>query len=281
MLAQRCGDRGTERSSEFGSVDHIRCPHARARGARRFQRAPTQTDLHRPAGRRCGCWPTSPFLFSGIVVRRFGGDDGARAIGADADVGFAWSGAGAGRAQRGTGSSTTIGKSAAPTVGALSLRSRSAAAAAALNDHRNLAALIIFAALTRAREARADSSELRRRPTCTGRLGGAAAAGRRRHFFLAELLFADSGATMELGRSAPMLTSASPGRWCRRRSSAGRYGVIDNDRKFCSTDSGGALACSRSAAATAALNDHRNLAALTIFAALTRAREARADSSEL
>ena len=30
--------------------------------------------------------------------------------------------------------------------------------------------------------------------------------------FLAELLFADLGATMELGRSAPMLTSASPGR---------------------------------------------------------------------
>ena len=27
-------------------------------------------------------------------------------------------------------------------------------------------------------------------------------------------------------------------RWCRRQSSAGRYGVIGNDRKFCSTDSG-------------------------------------------
>jgi hypothetical protein len=38
------------------------------------------------------------------------------------------------------------------------------------------------------------------------------AAGRRRQFFLAELLFADSGATMALGRSAPMLMSASPGR---------------------------------------------------------------------
>ena len=43
---------------------------ARAR-RRRFQRALTQTDLHRPAGRRCGCWPTSPFLFRGIVVGRF------------------------------------------------------------------------------------------------------------------------------------------------------------------------------------------------------------------
>ena len=43
---------------------------ARAR-RRRFQRALRQTDLHRPARRRCGCWPTSTFLFSGIVVRRF------------------------------------------------------------------------------------------------------------------------------------------------------------------------------------------------------------------
>jgi len=97
---------------------------ARARW-RRFQEALTQTDLHRPAGWRCGCWPTSTFLFGGIVVRRFGGDDGARAIGADADVGFAWSGggdgAGAGRGQGGKGSSPILPNSAAPTVEALSL----------------------------------------------------------------------------------------------------------------------------------------------------------------
>ena len=37
-------------------------PRARARGRADFQRALTQTDLHRPAGRRCGCWPTSTFL---------------------------------------------------------------------------------------------------------------------------------------------------------------------------------------------------------------------------
>ena len=30
-----------------------------------------QTDRLEPPGRRCGCWLTSPFLFSGIVVRRF------------------------------------------------------------------------------------------------------------------------------------------------------------------------------------------------------------------
>jgi hypothetical protein len=68
--------------AERGSVNRFRCPHARARGRRRFQQAPTPTDLHRPAGRRCGCWPTSTFLFGGIVVRRFGADDGARATGA-------------------------------------------------------------------------------------------------------------------------------------------------------------------------------------------------------
>jgi inorganic triphosphatase YgiF len=33
--------------------------HTRARGALR-----EQTDPHQPPGRRCGCWPTSPFLFS-------------------------------------------------------------------------------------------------------------------------------------------------------------------------------------------------------------------------
>jgi len=43
---------------------------ARERGARRFQRALTQSDLLEPPGRRCGCWSTSPFRFSGLV-RRF------------------------------------------------------------------------------------------------------------------------------------------------------------------------------------------------------------------
>jgi hypothetical protein len=56
----------------------------------------------------------STFLFSGLLLADSGADDGARAIGADADVGFAWSGggngAGAGRAQPATGSSATIAK---------------------------------------------------------------------------------------------------------------------------------------------------------------------------
>ena len=59
--------------SGIGSVNRLRCRHARARGRRQFQRALRPTDLHRPAGRRCGCWPTSTFLFRGIVVGRFGG----------------------------------------------------------------------------------------------------------------------------------------------------------------------------------------------------------------
>ncbi len=58
-------------------------------------------------------------LFGGIVVRTFG--DGARPIGADADVGFALSGggdgAGAGRGQGGTGHLQQIGKSATLTAG--------------------------------------------------------------------------------------------------------------------------------------------------------------------
>ena len=99
--------------------------------------------------------------------------------------------------------------------------------------------------------------ELRRRPTCTGRLGGAAAAGRRRHFFLAELLLAASAAdagARAIGADADVgFAWSGRRRWCRRRSSAASYRVIANDRKFGSTDSG---------------------TALTELSALTRAREA-------
>ena len=98
---------------------------------------------------------------------------------------------------------------------------------------------------------------------------GAAAADDVADFFLAELLFADSGsgATMELGRSArpPMLLLPAP------RSGTGSS---TNDRKFCSTDRRGACSRSRSAAAAGVLNDHEYLAKLPIMVALTRAREA-------
>ena len=123
-LARRRGRCGSERSAEFGSVYRFRCPHARARGGRRFQRALTQTDLHRPAGRRCGCWPTSTVLFSGIVVGRFGGGrwrSGSAPMLTSASPGRGGGdGAGAGRAQRATGSSTTIAKFCSTDSGALS-----------------------------------------------------------------------------------------------------------------------------------------------------------------
>src|SRR6204780_555684 len=88
---------------------------------------------------------------------------------------------------------------------------------------------------------------------------------------------------MEMGRS--MLTSASPARSGGAGAGAdpakARYGFMTTDRKICSTYRGGACSRSRSAAAAAALNDHRNLAAFDTFAAVARAREARAGSSEL
>ena len=71
----------------------------------------------RAAGRRCGCWPTSTFLFRGIVVGSFGG--GRWRSGAPTRRSrrqHRRRSAGAGRAQRATGSSTTIANSAAPTV---------------------------------------------------------------------------------------------------------------------------------------------------------------------
>ena len=77
---------------------------------------------------------------------------------------------------------------------------------------------------------------------------------------------------MELGRSAPMLTWASPGRaaaMCRRRSRAARYGVIGNDRQILQHRQWGALPRSLSAADR---KDQRNLAALIMFSALTRTR---------
>ena len=75
-------------------------------------------------------------------------------IGADADVAFAWSGGGDGAgADRATGSSTTIANFCSTDSGGALPRSLSAAAAAARKDQRNLPALLIMAALSRAREA--------------------------------------------------------------------------------------------------------------------------------
>ena len=103
-------------------------------------------------------------------------------------------------------------------------------------------------------------------------------------FLLAELLLAASAAdagARAIGADADVgFAWSGRRRWCRRRSSAASYRVIANDRKFCSTDSGGALPRSLSAAAAAARKDQRNLAALTKRAVVTRARSS-ADSSAL
>src|SRR5271155_4707990 len=53
---------------------------AGARGAGR-EATDLQTDRHRPPGRRCGCWPTSPIPFPFYEIRQ-GANNGARAIGA-------------------------------------------------------------------------------------------------------------------------------------------------------------------------------------------------------
>ena len=99
---------------------------ARARRADFRRSFPRQTDLLEPPGWRCGCWLTSPFRFSEIVVRRFwfGADDGARAVAAD--VGFAGSGRWRWCRRRSSysevrGHRQQIGNSAALTVGALAL----------------------------------------------------------------------------------------------------------------------------------------------------------------
>ena len=96
-----------------------------------------------------------------------------------------------------------IGKSAALTVGrspALSQRcgrcgSERSAEFGSVNH--------LSAAPTRAREAAPIPVSSERRPTCSGRLGGAAAAGRRRQFLFSEIVVGRFrfGATMELGRS--------------------------------------------------------------------------------
>ena len=154
-LAQRCGGRGTERSAEFGRVNHLRCPHARARARAPIQRAASgwsaSTDRLEPALRLLA---TSPFRFSGLLLADSGrGDDGARATGSTMSV----DGGGAGAA-RGTGSSTTDRKICSTDSGGACSRSRSAAATAALNDHQNLAALTYI----RCPHARANNRETRR-----------------------------------------------------------------------------------------------------------------------
>ena len=79
-----------------------------------------QTDRLEPPGRRCGCWSTSPFLFSGLLLAVW--------FGATMELGRSMMSAGAGAAQA-TGSSTTDRKICSTDSGGAYSRSRSAAAA--------------------------------------------------------------------------------------------------------------------------------------------------------
>ena len=113
VLAQRCGRCGTERSAEFGRVNHALCRHApRAR----LSPIPARSDADRPAP--AGSAALRP---SSIVARNRKSLEWNRRpapIVRPAAGSMMSAGAGAARA---TGSSQQIGNSAALTVGALSL----------------------------------------------------------------------------------------------------------------------------------------------------------------
>ena len=141
------------------------------------QRDPRSDRPARAAGRRCGCWPTSPFLFSGIVVGRF-------RFGATMELGrsgrsMMMSAAARRRAQRGQLRGHRNRSEICSTISRIGR----------VNAH----SLLPFHARARGRDSSASvsGSDPRCRPTGSSRCG-AAAAGRRRHFFLAELLLADS-----------------------------------------------------------------------------------------
>src|SRR5580704_1002978 len=184
-------------------------------------------DLLGPPGWCSGCWRTmvrspaapSPVRFSGLLFADSGADDGARAVGAtDDDVGFAWSA----RWRR------------------RDLRGRS------INDGKFSSTDMVSVTHTRCPHARANGWAARCRPTCStcsGHLGGAAAAGRTMvrspaapsPVRFSGLLFADSGAddgARAVGATDDDVGFAWSARW-RRRDLRGRS---INDGKFSSTD---------------------------------------------
>ena len=155
-------------------------------------------------------------------------------------------GDGAGRAQRGTGSSTTDRKICSTNRGR---RLSSRAQRCGRRTERSSERSSEFGGVDRVRcpLARAKGWAARCRPscsTCSGRLGGAAAAGRTMvrspaapsPFRFSGLLFADSDS------GGPMLTSASPGRGGGDHDGACRAqrgtGSSTTDRKICSTNRG-------------------------------------------
>ena len=139
----------------------------------------------KPPGRRAACWPPSPSLFSGIVVRGF-------RFGATMELGRSGrsmvrpmlTSASPGRRRR-----WCRRRSSAASYGVIGNRSENL-------QHQRSTALTLMARHSRARGGPPLPARSVSRPTraiWSSRLGGAPPAGRCRHLFLAELLFADSG----------------------------------------------------------------------------------------
>ena len=159
-------------------------------------------------------------------------------------------------------------------------RSRSLAqrcGAAARKDQRNLAALTRSAALTRAREAApipARSEADRPAPAGSAALRLLADVD---ISFSRNCCWQLRGRTLELGRSAPMLMAASPGRAAAMVPAPVERSELPGHRQRSQIPQHRQWWRSRSLAqrcGAAARKDQRNLAALTRSAALTRAREA-------
>ena len=177
-LSQRCGC--GSKISGIGSVTIAALTRAPRRAP--IPASSDETDLHRPARRRRGCWPTSTFSNCCWQLR-----GRTMELGRSAPM---LTSASPGRAAAMV--PAPVERSELPghrqrrqilqhrQWGALP-RSLSAAARGR-KDQRNLEASTRCPhARTRGGEPIPASSDAD--PTCTGRLGGAAAAGRRRHFF--------------------------------------------------------------------------------------------------
>ena len=191
--------RGSERSAEFGSVTHTRL---RAGGVLGGAMPTDLLDLLGPPGWCSGCWP----------------HDGDVAGGAVADCFFVISGSGRTMEPVGRWDGATDGVDRSTMANSQHDDVGFARVGRCSKDQRNLAALLILAALTRARglggAMPTDLLDLLGPPGwCSGCwphdgdvAGGAVADS----FFV----ISGSGRTMELGRSArpTMMMSASPGR---------------------------------------------------------------------
>ena len=271
---------GSERSAEFGSVNRLRCRHARARPAP----IPARSEADRPAPvgwaalrlltdvdisfSRNWCWQLrrwtlalgrpAPMLMAASPGR--GGGDGT----------------GAGRAQPATGTSATIANSAAPTVVALSL-ARSALRSCGSERSAEFGSVNRL----RCRHARARPAPIPARSEADRPAPAGWAA--LRLLTDVDISFSRNWCwqlrrwTLALGRPAPMLTAASPDRAAAMVPAPVKRSELPGHRQRSQIPQHQQWWRSPSLAqrcGAAARKDQRNLAALTACAAVTRAREA-------